>query len=155
MNATNTKVLPFPVRQILLAGIAGGMAEVFWFAIIGPVLSLNIHDVATGITASIFPAMAASSYSVQLGIAIHLLLSVVLAAVYLVTLGRWSMSRYRLSGQLLIGMASLLLVWAVNYLIVLPIINPSFIEISTYGLSLLSKAFFGITMALVLNYLRR
>jgi hypothetical protein len=154
MNTTESKTRVFPARQILLAGMAGGAAEIVWFSIMGPVLSLNIHDLAAGVTSSIFPALGGSAYAVLLGILIHLFLSVVLAAGYIVTVGRWSMSRFGLSGQLLTGMCSLMFVWAINYLVVLPVLNPAFIEVSSYSLSLLSKTFFGITMALVFNYLK-
>lgn len=153
MNGEQTALKVFPVRQILLAGMAGGMAEIVWFGLVGLLLSMNVQDVAAGITASVSPDWGASPYAAFTGVLIHLFLSVALAAVYIATLGRWSISRFGLAGQLLIGMSALVLVWAMNYLVILPVLNPSFIELSTYGLSLPSKALFGITMALTFNYL--
>jgi hypothetical protein len=153
MNGEQATLKVFPVRQILLAGMAGGVAEIVWFMAIGLLLSLNVHDVAAGITSSISPGWGSSPYAAFTGILIHLFLSVLLAAAYIATLGRWSISRFGLSGQLLIGMSALALVWAINYLVILPVVNPSFIELSTYGLSLPSKVLFGISMALTFNYL--
>ena len=154
MNTESQKPLIFSARQIFIAGMVGGSAEILWFMLIGVVLSFNIQDVATGITTSIFPYEGSLHYSASIGVAIHLFLSVLLAALYMITLGRWSLSRYRLFGQLIVGMSALAFVWVVNYFVVLPILNPSFIETTTYSLSLLSKVFFGIAMALTFNYLK-
>lgn len=154
MKAGKSGSMVISARQILLAGVAGGVAEIIWFMLLGVLLSMNVHDVASGITASVFPAWGSLHNSEFLGIVIHLLLSVSLAAVYILTLGRWSISRFGLLGQLLVGVMSLMFVWAINYLVILPVLNPSFIEVSTYSLSLPSKAFFAIAMVLTLNHIK-
>ena len=151
----DTTTIHFQPKQVLLAGMAGGMAEIVWFTILGAVLSINIHAVASGITTSVFPVWGDSAFAVFAGIVIHLALSVFLASVYIVPLGRWSMARFGLFGQLMTGVIALSSVWAVNYLVILPIINPDFIALSTYGLSLISKVFFGITMVMTFNYLKQ
>ena len=154
MNGNNKNFNTFSVRHIFIAGMAGGMAEILWFVMIGLLLSLNVQDVATGITSSVIPDLSHAGYAAPMGIIIHLLLSVILAAIYLFTLGRWSVSRFKLTGQLITGATALVLVWAVNYYLILPILNPSFIEATTYSLSLLSKVLFGISMVLTFNYLK-
>lgn len=155
MSTDNRGLRSVPARQILLAGVAGGVAEIIWFMLPGIFLSLNVHDLASGITASIVPAWGSSANAAFAGVLIHLFLSVLLAAAYIATVGRWSISRFGLFGQLLVGVVSLLAVWAVNYLLILPILNPAFIEISTYSLSLPSKALFAIAMVLTLRHMRR
>ena len=42
-------------------------------------------------------------------------------------------------------------VWVVNFFVILPVINPSFVTLMPYWASLFSKLLFGITMAGVLN----
>jgi hypothetical protein len=40
-------------------------------------------------------------------------------------------------------------VWAINFLVILPIINPTFVELVPYGASLASKVLFGFAAAFV------
>jgi hypothetical protein len=48
-------------------------------------------------------------------------------------------------------------VWAVNFLIVLPYINPEFVRLLPYSVTLLSKLLFGLSAATVLrsDHMRR
>jgi len=45
---------------------------------------------------------------------------------------------------------SLTLVWAINFFVVLPVLNPAFITLMPFGITLASKVLFGIAMGSVL-----
>ena len=85
------------------------------------------------------------------GIVVHMALAVVLGVALALAL-RPAFAHLR--GSLGIN-ASLVLalvgVWAVNFLIVLPQINPAFVELVPYQVSLLSKILFGFAAASVLG----
>jgi hypothetical protein len=48
-------------------------------------------------------------------------------------------------------MTVLIIVWAVNFLVVLPVLNPAFIVLLPDSVTLFSKMLFGTAMALVLQ----
>ncbi|MBW6505979.1 MAG: hypothetical protein K0B00_04420 [Rhodobacteraceae bacterium] len=133
----------------LWAGLAGGAAEIVWIAIYRQLQGAGSLDVARGITETVFPAAAAASYSVALGLAIHMVLAVALGVA-----AAWFVARAfpRLAGSwaefgLIVGI--LAVVWCTNFFVVLPIINPAFVTIVPYDASLTSKLLFGVCAALV------
>ncbi|HLB81398.1 MAG TPA: hypothetical protein VJJ77_12930 [Dongiaceae bacterium] len=48
----------------------------------------------------------------------------------------------------------LIAVWAINFLVILPIVNPAFIGLLPYGATLTSKVLFGLAAASVLRAYR-
>jgi len=48
----------------------------------------------------------------------------------------------------------LVLVWTMNFLVILPVVNPAFVTIVPYGASLTSKVLFGVAAALVFHTMR-
>lgn len=140
-----------------VAGIAGGLAEIAWIALYGVVTGAQTERVSRGITSSVIPTLAASSWSSWLGIAIHLGLAIALGlslAFILRPLGRRDSTRHFGSGLVMFALAA---VWAVNFLVVLPYINPGFIHLLPYGVTLASKLLFGLSAATVFraNHMRR
>lgn len=134
------------VKRILLVGLAGGFAEIVWVLAIAMVIPLNTAELARQVTASVLPVFSASSMSVSIGIAIHLALSVSLAAVYLLTVGIMLEKYSGPAGQVIAGMLTLVVVWAVNFMLVLPVVNPAFILLVGYPVAFISKVLFGIAM---------
>jgi hypothetical protein len=65
-------------------------------------------------------------------------------------LGRFTSGRRNIARQIALGVAALVGVWALNFLFVLPAVNPSFVTLMPYAATLLSKALFGAVMATVL-----
>jgi len=141
------------MQKISLSGFAGGLTEVLWIIVISLLLDVHGADIAREVTASVLPNLRNESYAIALGIAIHLALSVVLAAAYIWSIGTMTDKRMGIAGQLITGMSVLALVWAVNFLLILPQVNPIFSDHISYGLSLISKMLFGLSMALVIHYL--
>ncbi|HLD13557.1 MAG TPA: hypothetical protein VJB18_02450 [Burkholderiales bacterium] len=45
-----------------------------------------------------------------------------------------------------LGTVALAAVWAVNFLVILPVVHPAFVYLLPYPVTLLSKLFFGLAM---------
>ncbi len=111
----------------------------------------NAIDVATGITSTVLPDIAAQPVAILIGLAIHLILAVALGLA-VAGLIRWGDPQLagRTSEMSLI-IAILAAVWVVNFLVVLPIVNPSFAHIVPLPVSLASKLLFGVSAAFALR----
>ena len=134
----------------LLAGLTGGAAEVAWVSLYSTATETSGMIVAQQVTASVAPAAAGLPSAPLLGIAIHMLLSVALGITFAATIWRLAAPRLGAAAFLATAAASLALVWAFNFFVVLPVLNPVFVTLMPYGATLASKVLFGIAMGLVL-----
>jgi len=143
---------------VLGAGLAGGIAEIVWVGLIGSQASGGAIEVARQVTAIVLPGAGTLAFAPFAGVVIHLLLSVLLAFAFCRLLWR------PFAGQLspveagLCGMGSLTAVWLVNFIIVLPVLNPAFVTLLPLWATLISKLLFGAAMTAVLltsSYHRR
>lgn len=139
----------------LWAGLAGGAAEVAWIAIYRGLAGAGSADVARGITETVFPALAAAPYSVALGLAIHMVLAVGLGLAVAVLVARALPSLAGSWAEFALVVAILAGVWCMNFLVVLPVVNPAFVTIVPFGASLASKTLFGVSAALVFRHYAR
>lgn len=136
------------VAQVgVIAGLAGGLAEVAWISIYCAISGVPVDLVAQEVTRSIAPY--ASYSSVWAGIVIHLILAVCLGmgaafAIRLLLLGYG-----RVSAEFSLVILTLATVWAVNFLLVLPYLNPHFVDLLPYSVTLASKLLFGLAAATV------
>ena len=135
---------------ILLAGFCGGMAEIMWVAIYSAMTPSSAMEVARQISASVFPAMADASAAAPVGIAVHLLLSLLLAGVFTVAVWLPFSRKLQFAPALLVAVAALSGVWVINFFVVLPLLNPVFVTLMPYGITLISKMLFGLAMGGVL-----
>lgn len=133
------------VKLAVAAGAAGGIAEVMWISAATTALGMDGWAVARAVGAS-FPTLLSSSFTPWMGLLIHLLLSVALGILFVETIGR----RLRPAPLFMAALASLAAVWAFNFLILLPLIHPSFVTLLPHPVTLISKLFFGLAMAVVL-----
>jgi hypothetical protein len=134
----------------IAAGFAGGVAEIAWIALYAQLSGTDAAAVADGVTISLFPALGAHSAAVPLGIALHMGLAVLLGAAIAIALRTFVP---RIAGTLLEPLAvigTLVAVWATNFFVVLPMINPGFVELVPLGVALTSKVLFGAAAAFVL-----
>lgn len=138
--------------SILAAGLAGGLAEIAWVGLYSMFTPLSGAEVAREVTASVFPGLVALPSAALLGVAIHFLLSLLLAAGFVFATARLFTPRWRTAGAFTSALVALALVWAVNFFVVLPAINPMFIGLMPYTVTLISKLLFGVAMAAVLNW---
>lgn len=156
MSLTTTQNRMYlPGRTIstgIAAGLAGGAAEVAWIALYASLSGADAAAVASGVTITLFPALAANSATVSLGIALHMGIAVLLGAVIAVAL-RTGIPR--IAGTIVEPLAViglLVAIWAMNFLVVLPVVSPEFVELVPLGVALTSKVLFGTAAAFVLYY---
>lgn len=134
----------------LLAGLSGGLAEVLWVMIYSALTPVSATVVAREVTASLFPALAAGAAGIWAGIAIHMMLAVALGLAFACVI--WK-PRVRARGPLAtlaVSVAALAAVWAMNFFVVLPVLNPVFITLMPYAVTFASKMLFALAMAGVL-----
>src|SRR6185436_17755875 len=67
------------VKALLVAGLAGGIAEIVWIAFYSQYSPLSLSEVSRQIVLSMIPAVADAGVAPLIGVAIHLALSVLLA----------------------------------------------------------------------------
>jgi hypothetical protein len=139
------------LRTGVLAGVAGGVAEMVWVAGYGAMTGTPVGAVARGVATALLPSLGTSSFAAVAGLALHMLLAVglgiiVVAAVRAPLLrgaGTWSRSA--------LVVLALGAVWATNFLVVLPLLDPSFLVLLPVAVTLASKLLFGVTAAVVLR----
>ena len=128
----------------VLAGLAGGLAEVIWIWTYASLTNSDAGLVARAVTDAVRFNQNVSP--VVSGIAIHMGLASILGVAVALAI--------RPVAGLLNGVelyaalsAALFVVWAVNFLVVLPLVSPQFVDVVPYTVSLFSKVLFGITAA--------
>lgn len=131
----------------MLAGLCGGLAEVVWVALYSSFTQASGVEVARQVTATLFPSSAASALAPAFGIVIHLLLSLALGFAFAWLVWIPFSRQMRAATAMIIAVATLIFVWAANFFVILPALNPVFVTLMPYGATLLSKALFGIAMA--------
>ena len=138
----------------LAAGFVGGLAEVGWIALHQATQGGDAGRVARGVFETVAPGLAPQALAAPLGVAVHMMLSLALGLALAVALRRF-MDAASPSRAALAVVATLVAIWAVNFFIVLPVLNPGFVTIVPYGVSLISKALFGVAAASVFFAWRR
>lgn len=132
----------------LLAGLAGGLAEFIWITGYCFAAGSDGWQVARMVAEAVVPAGAAWLATPALGIGIHFLLSILLASAFIAALSPWQLRNAGVT--VAISLMALAVVWVVNFLVVLPIVHPVFVDLLPYPVTLLSKLLFGLAMAQVL-----
>jgi hypothetical protein len=141
----HSRVLP-----VLLAGLAGGLTEIVWITLYSSLSSTSATTVADQIATTVLHVSAGVSFTPALGVGIHMLLSIVLATAFVLALYGPIARRYGATGIFISGLATLAAVWAVNFFILLPILNPRFPLLMPYAVTFTSKLLFGAAMSWVL-----
>jgi hypothetical protein len=137
----------------LLAGFAGGAAEIAWVCLYASLSGVEAAAVARGVTQTALP-LALASAPVISGIAIHMMLAAMLGIGLAV--GVRSFLRLRsAAAEWLAVSGALVAVWAANFLIILPAINPAFVGLLPHGATLTSKVLFGLAAAAILQVRHR
>ena len=113
---------------------------------------LDASDVARGVTETLMPSVGSSTLAIPLGLGIHMVLAVILGIALTAVLRS---AEARLGGalpQLGMSVGILLVIWAVNFLVVLPELNPAFVSLLPYAVSAASKTLFGLTVVAVYRF---
>lgn len=147
---TRTRLLETTFRGIG-AGAAGGLAEVAWVTLYAALTGGNPATIARGVTTAAGVNALFPSSPVALGLAVHLALAVTLG---LALAYAWETLRsYRpdLANPYPFMLTALAGIWAINFLIVLPLISPAFVNMVPFAVSLTSKLLFGVAAASTLR----
>jgi len=151
-TCTQRNLLDLSITRVLLAGLAGGIAEILWVMMWSAVTPLQAATVAVEITRTVGPGMfAATPLAVETGLIIHLAISLVLGLVFAAVIGNRLRQQYGNPGLLAGSVMVLALIWAINFLVVLPVLNPVFVTLMPYTVTLGSKLLFGLAMGAVLT----
>jgi len=135
------------IRHGLIAGLSGGLAEIGWVTLYGKATGDNIAILARGITTAAGVGALFPAYSVAVGITIHMGLACVLGVVLAFAWRASEAIRGRSANPYPFMLAALTVVWAVNFLVVLPLVSPEFVHLVPYAVSLTSKLLFGLASA--------
>lgn len=132
-------------RTIVLAGIAGGTVEIIWVLLycIGSPLQASL--VAEEVARSFLPQMVGLT-AVLTGLLIHYVLALLIAAVAVFAYLRTFAGDIDEPAIFATSIAALVAIWAANFFVVLPVVNPDFVTLMPYTVTLISKIGFGITM---------
>jgi hypothetical protein len=128
----------------VLAGLAGGLAEVVWIWTYAVLTNSDAGLVARGVTDAVRFNQNVSP--VVSGIAIHMGLASILGVAVALAIRPVAGLLNGFGLYAALG-AALFVVWAVNFLVVLPLVSPQFVDVVPYAVSLFSKVLFGITAA--------
>jgi hypothetical protein len=135
------------LRIGILAGLAGGVAEVAWIAGYTVVTGASGAAVARGVTTAFLPNLADSPVAVGLGIILHMLLAVGLGLAVAAAFSAPLLRRVVGFSRSTLVVLTLGIVWAFNFMVVLPVIEPSFITLLPLAATLASKLLFGVAAA--------
>ena len=133
---------------VFLAGVAGGTVEVVWVALFCLMSPLQSSLVAEEIAQSLLPQIAGYS-AVVAGLLIHYVLAVLVAGMVAMKLLRLLGDRVEMRSVLAVSATALAAVWAINFFVILPVVNADFVTLMPYAVTLASKLGFGIAMGWV------
>lgn len=139
-------------QLVLIASLAGGLAEIIWVSLYAATTSLTAATIAREVTASLVPAYAAGVAGVWLGIVIHMLLAVALGYVFAYMIWKPFAQPRGIVVTLMVSILTLASVWAINFFIVLPVLNPTFISLMPLLVTFASKMLFALAMAITLAW---
>ena len=134
----------------VVAGSAGGLAEIAWVTLYAGVTGGDPAVLARGVTTAAGLSTVLPTHLAAVGISVHMALAVLLGVA---TVAMWKLSGEKRfgSGNLLPFVLAILLgVWAINFFVVLPIVSPQFVHLASYAVSLTSKLLFGAAAAAVI-----
>jgi Zn-dependent alcohol dehydrogenase len=137
------------IRGGLLAGAAGGLAEVLWVTLYAEATGANAAAVARGVTTA--AGMTAFTDSVAAGVVIHMGLALVLGLALAFAWRILSGDRRSAGGAYAFALGTLAAVWAANFFVILPLVSPDFVGLMPYAVSLTSKLLFAAAAAEVLR----
>ena len=138
------------LRLGVIAGAAGGLAEVAWVTLYSGLVGGDPAILARGVTTAAGVTALLPLSAATLGVAVHMTLAITLGIVLAFTWRTFS-GKSSSAAPYPFMIAALATVWAFNFLIVLPIVSPAFLTLVSYPVSLASKLLFGVAAAEVVR----
>jgi hypothetical protein len=147
LTDSRAKSLLETTRRGIVAGAAGGFAEIAWVTLFAEATGADPATVARGVTTAAGVSALFPAEPVALGVTVHMALAVTLGIA--LSFGWRALSSHRLDigGPFPFMLVALIAVWAVNFLVLLPGISPAFIHLVPFPVSLMSKILFGLVAA--------
>ena len=147
LSDKQAKTLLETTRHGVVAGVAGGLAEIAWVMLYAGATGADPSTLARAVTtaagvSALFPWAPVAS-----GVIVHMLLAAVLGIALSFGWRTLSLHRLDIASPLPFMLAALVGVWVVNFFVLLPIISPAFIHLVPYPVSLVSKVLFGLAAA--------
>jgi len=136
----------------LFAGMGGGVAEVVWIGLYSEASDTSGLDVARCVADTVFPGTFILPSAPALGLTIHFCLSAMLGILLVQPLTSATIWRSGVLLPLCLGILGL--IWSLNFLLVLPVINPIFLALLPTWATFVSKMLFGAALFGVLCYRR-
>jgi hypothetical protein len=136
----------------ILAGAAGGLAEIAWVSLYSEATGGNAALLARGVTSAAGVGALLPQSPVVLGVTVHMTLAVALGVALAYA---WQMLRTHkvaAAAPYPFMLAALAGVWATNFFVILPVVSPAFVHIVPYVVSLSSKLLFGLAAAAALQW---
>lgn len=154
MQRPNIKPLEI-IGQGIVAGAAGGLAEIAWVTLYAGATGADAAVLARGVTTAVGVTSILPASPVAAGIAVHMTLAVALGIGLAFARATLRERRRDLTNPFAFMLTALVGVWALNFFVVLPIVSPAFVHIVPYAVSLASKALFGIAAAAAIQWQAR
>lgn len=146
-----------PLRSIhlpaILAGLAGGATEVMWILALGVAGRIDAASVTSAVALTVVPSTTPGSLLPAIALGVHFGLSALLGLVF-GALARRFLPDGDILKTHLAGTTLLLLIWAMNFFVVLPIIDSPLPALIPLPMSFVSKALFALAMVATLSALR-
>ena len=139
-------------QLVLIASLVGGLAEIIWVSLYASFTSLTAAAIAREVTASLLPIYSPGVGGALLGLLIHMLLSIALGFAFAYVLWKPFVRSRGIVATLVFSVLTLASVWAINFFVVLPSLNPLFIELMPYTVTFASKMLFALVMAVTLAW---
>jgi hypothetical protein len=138
-------------RHGVVAGVAGGLAEIAWVTLYAGATGADPSTLARAVTTAAGVSALLPSAPVALGVTVHMSLAVALGIG--LSFGRRALSLHRwdIASPFPFMLAALVGVWVINFFVLLPGISPAFIHLVPYPVSLVSKVLFGLAAAEAFN----
>ncbi len=135
------------IKRGILAGAAGGLAEIIWVSLYAGVTDGNAATLARAVTTAAGVTSLLPAAPVTMGIAVHMTLAVLLGIALACLWQALASRRHGVSSRYVVVLAALAAVWALNFFVILPAISPAFVHLVPYSVSLMSKLLFGLAAA--------
>jgi hypothetical protein len=135
------------MRHGIIAGTAGGLAEIAWVMLYSGIVGRDPTILARGVTSAVGASAFLPLPTVTLAVMVHMILAMMLGVALAFT---WRAFAAKCGGSTRLYpfiLAALACVWAVNFFVALPFISPEFVSLVPYPVSLISKLLFGLAAA--------
>ena len=134
----------------IFAGLCGGMAEIVWISSYSLFSNIELSNIASSISQTVFFNSLNLQIAPLIGLIIHLCLSMLLALGFGFAILPFIERLSNNFSTLIASLVTLAAVWKINFFVLLPIWNPDFISLLPLHVTLFSKLLFGLSMGIIL-----